>query len=364
MGRTLSANLQAIFASGNYARRDALDIYRANNIPLHLSRGAVTRNSIVYDNYIRSVDDLSSSMEQSIDRISITCQNVNSILGFDVASDLRLLDYAIARYGKIYQSYRNPALIEDIPLVFAGVVANAEADEQNVKFELIVDYESMGAIIASRGLSPLSWWTYKNGIESTSTSNLPNSPTRAGYKERGREYEHGGWEFFEEPVSTPPGSGEYNPPDPCFLGENRLLTPEGEIPLREARVRFERDGCLKHYSFNPETGEVFEDEVDKFFVHETVGYFDFVFDDGTVINPTKGHPFFVELNKFVAADNLERGKCVKALLNQNEWFDSRIIKIKWNSDKPATVYNLKSRRFPTYFVNRRGVHNRKRDPEF
>lgn len=153
MPRDWSTDLQEIHQA--YKRRDTLDLYLADNTVLHLSRGHVERDLgekvgiVVYDNWIRSVEDLRSSIEQSIDRITIKCQNVDSQLGFKLASDLRLLDFAVADYGKIYQSLTNPALIEDIPQVLRGVLSNAEVDEQNFKVELIVDYDSMGRIIAA-----------------------------------------------------------------------------------------------------------------------------------------------------------------------------------------------------------------------
>lgn len=361
MPRIQSFELSQIFAQGSYSRKATLDIYKANNTVLRLSRGAVARGSITYDNYIRSVDDLSSSMERSIDRISIVCQNVNSVLGFDVASDLRLLDYAIAYYGKIYQSNRNPALIEDIPTMFPGVLANAEADEQNIKFELIVDYESMGAIIASRGLSPLSWWTYKNGIESTSASPLPNNPTRAGYKEREREWEHGGWEFFEEPVSTPPGSGEYNPPDPCFTSDVLVWTPDGSIPIGEMKQRFNQ-GRRSVFSFDTETGEIIEDEIERVWEHAATGYFTFYFGDDS-LNVTKEHRMLNDFGKFLAADSFNLGDTIKASRG-GKWFDNEITRIKWNSDKQETVWNLKVKKNRTYFANGNAVSNRKQDPQF
>ncbi len=365
--REQSETLTEIFKA--YQRRDFLDMYLADDSVLNLSRGRVVRNTITYQNWIASIEDLNNSIDTAVDRITINCQNVNSLLGFNVASSLRLLDYALASYGKIYQSVRNPSLSVDLDM-FPGVLANAEVDEARISFELIVDYESLGSIVAARGLSPRCWWNYKNGIECTSISSLPTCPrTRAACVERGKPWEHGGFEFFEEATSDLPGAGGNDDigigaqPNPnYFLGENPIWTPSGEIPFAEAAQKFERDGRLKHYSFDPKTGDVCEDDVDEFYVHETIGYFDFHFDDGVIINPTEEHPFFVDLNRFVRANDLYRTATVKAATTQKKMFDSKIAKIKWNSDKPVTVYNLKSRRFPTYHVGRRKVHNKPISP--
>ena len=364
--REQSETLTEIFAA--YQRRDWLDLYKSDESVLHLARGRVVRNSILYDNYIASVEELNSSIDTGVDRITINCQNVNSLLGFNLASNLRLLDYAVASYGKIYQSVRNPNLEQDSE-AFRCVLANAEVDETRVGFELIADYDSIGAIIAARNLNPLSAWRASNGIEVTATGSVANPKTGADFIRNGKEWEFGGWEFFEEPTSDLPGAGGNDDigigaqPNPnYFLGENPIWTPSGEIPFAEAAQKFERDGRLKHYSFDPKTGDVCEDDVDEFYVHETIGYFDFHFDDGVIINPTEEHPFFVDLNRFVRANDLYRTATVKAATTQKKMFDSKIAKIKWNSDKPVTVYNLKSRRFPTYHVGRRKVHNKAISP--
>ena len=230
-----------------YKRRDTLDIYLNNGQTLRLSRGKVTRGSaLIYENWIRSVDELRFSTESSIDRITITCQNVNSTLGFNLASNLRLLDYALADYGKIYESLRTPGLIDDIPQVFRGVLANAESDEQNISFELIVDYESLGAIVASRALSPRCWWTYKNGVECTSTSG--EAPARkpaarassAGWKRTsaaGRPLSSRSRAPREAAATTAAASARGT----CFTLDTPVWTPDGDVPIGElARRRADR----------------------------------------------------------------------------------------------------------------------------
>lgn len=360
MGRDWSVDLQEIHKA--YTRRDTVNLYLNDGTVKRLSRGAVTRSGSIYLNYIRSVGDMESSIERSVDRINIRCQNVNSILGFDLASSLRLLDYALADYGKIYQSTRNLALIDDDPQVFRGVMANAEADEQDFSFELIVDYESLGAILASRGLTARCFAQYKNGIECTSTSLLPDcSKDREACKLRGKEWEFLGWEFFEEPVSTAPGTGTGgigDGEDPCFLGHTLIWTPDGEIPICELQARL-NEGKNSIYSFDFNTGEIIVDEIEKVWTHETTGYFDFHFDH-TIINPTFHHKFLEDFGKWKIADNFARTDTTKVFTR--DWFNSTLNKIKWNSDAKVIVHNLKVKKNRTYFANRCAVSNRKRDP--
>lgn len=358
MPRTWSTTLQQILPA--YKRRDSLDIYLNDGTALHLSRGKVVRDfgggPVEYLNWIRSVDDLRGSIESSIDRITVTCQNVNSALGFDLASDLRLLDYALANYGKQYQSLRNPALIEDIPQVFRGVLANAEASETDLSFELIVDYESLGAIVASRALSPRCWWTYQNGIECTSPSGEPTCPqTRTACAKREAEKDFGGWEAFVEPVSSPPGGGGNDGggigTGTCFTLDTLVWTPGGEVPIGELKAG---DRVV---SFDESTGVIdCEDEVTEVLDHEAGGVYTFEFEHG-LLNVTPEHRLLRANNIFVLADMFRVGDTVRVF--DKGWSDSKLKRIRWNSDQKVEVRNLHVRANRTYFANRCGVHNAK-----
>ena len=355
--------LTEIFKS--YRRRDWLNLYLADDSVLRLSRGAVTKSSIVYNNWIASVEDLTATIDTAVDRITINCQNVNSLLGFNVASNLRLLDYAVADYGKIYQSVRNPALSVDLDQ-FRGVLANAEVGEERISFEIIVDYESLGSIVAARSKSPRCWWTYKNGIECTSTSILPNClKTRAACKERGKEWEFGGSEFFEDPTSNLPGAGGNDGggiENPCFTGETLIATPDGDIQIGEIKDRF-TSGKKSVYSFDPETGEVRIDEIEEVFEHLVSSYFTFTFEHG-IVNVTPEHPFLVTFGEFKTADKMERGVDSVKIFDGLNWHDSRLLKIKHNSDVSETVWNFRVKHNHTYFAGDCGVHNSKNQDQY
>ena len=87
MSRIESNNLTEILKS--YTRRDTLLLYLNDQTTLPLSRGAVVRDGVTYKNYIRSVGDLSASFDRAVDNIEITCQNVNSELGYNLASNYK-----------------------------------------------------------------------------------------------------------------------------------------------------------------------------------------------------------------------------------------------------------------------------------
>lgn len=209
MPRTQNSNLTNIFA-GAYSRRETLVLYLQDGTIKYLSRGAVTRGGIVYQDYIRSIGDFVKS-DKEVDRMQVTCQNINSELGLLTASDQRLLDYAIADYGIVYQSIGDPALVEDYPQVFRAAVASADLTEKETTFYLITDFESLGATVANRGLKEKCVAAYKNGIECTSLSiELTCPKTRFACRRRNREYQFLGWEFFEEPTDSAPGSAGNN----------------------------------------------------------------------------------------------------------------------------------------------------------
>lgn len=363
MPREWTSNLQTIHEA--YKRRDTLDLYLNDDTAKHLSRGYVEREigakTEVYLNYIRSVGDLRYSFEGAVDRIEIICQNVNSELGFDLASNLRLLDYATADYGRVFQSARNLSLIEDIPQIFRGILADGTVDEKNFRFEFIVDYEALGAILASRGLSPRCWWDYQNGIECNSASELITCPkTRLGCIERGSEYEFGGVEFFEEPTSAPPGTGGGGGigGGTCFTWDTFIWTPDGDIPIGKIQDRL-NEGKRSIFSFDEMTGEIIEDEIEYVWKHENVtGYFSFYFDN-SVLNVTSEHKLLADFGIWKIADKFSRTDTMKSF--RKKWSDEKLTKIQWNSDKSETMFNLKVNKNETYFANNRAVSNSK-DP--
>lgn len=354
--REQSADLTTIFQA--YHPRYTLDLFLNNNTVKRLSRGKVIRGGIEYQNYIRSVGDLTHDLENGVDRISINCQNVNSELGFDLASNLRLLDYAVANYGKSYQSVRNPALLVDLPEVFRGVLADGRVSDTVFQVEFIVDYESLGRIISSRNLSPRCPWVYKNGIECTSPSLLPTCPKhREGCVLRDAEKDFGGWEYFEQPSSAAPGSGTGIGGNPCFLGDTPVSTPDGEIPIREMQARLD-EGKNSVFSFDYKTGEIIEDEIEKVWVHRATGYFSFEFEFGR-LDVTPSHKLLRDFGVWKAANDFERGKDSVKYLSGKNLTDSKLLKIKWNSDVENTVFNLRVKKNRTYFANRFAVSNAK-----
>jgi hypothetical protein len=227
----------------------------------------------------------------------------------------------------------------------------------------------MGRIIASRAMSPRGQWCHQNGIECTSVSGLGACPqTRSDCRRRGREYEHGGWEFFEEPSSTPPGSGGNQGGGiggPCFVLNTRILTPQGEIPFGEFPLGVAKER-IPVVSFDKTTGEInYDDEFEEIWEYEVKGCYTLEFQHDRIDGVTPMHRFFYDLEKWRTADEFRLGQTTKALLNSNKgWFDSKLIRMKWNSDAIVKVRNGRVKHNGTYFANGCGVSNNKLPEDF
>jgi hypothetical protein len=166
----------------------------------------ISGSPTAYSNVIREVSELRQSLDSAVDRLTVVCENISSTLGNNLADTDRLFDFAFATYGRVYTSLRDGgATVEDVSEIFRGIVAEVSADEERITFEIVVDYDSLGSIVGSRSLSPRCPWVYKGGMECTSASGEADcTKTREQCKARGKEYEFGGAEFFEEPTPTAP----------------------------------------------------------------------------------------------------------------------------------------------------------------
>lgn len=358
MLRDISANLATILPAARI--RHTLDLHLADGNTLFLSRGEIARiideKTESYSNWIKSVSEFNYSIDAPIDRVTITCQNVNGTLGLYLASDLRKLDHAFAKYSRQYQSIRTPGLIEDDVDQFRCVLANAEADETEVKFELIVDFEAIGDVLASRSLSPRCPWPYKNGIECTATGSQTTCPkNREACKERHtskEDHEFGGWEFFQDNPPTPPSSPGNTFPSSCFPAKTLVWTPKGFVPIEEIKIGDEV------YSWNKISKQIEIKKVWKTFHHENIRNL-YDFDFGYIkFSPTPEHKISTR-EGMIAADKFDLNKTKLSIYDirwlnrenyKNGWQLASIKSMKNNSDVNCDTYNFAVEDFATYFV--------------
>ena len=364
MLREFPSNLQTILPASKM--RHTLDLHLSDGTNLYLSRGKVDRTidgeNENYSNWIKTVSGFNYSIDAPIDRVTVTCQNIDSTLGLYLASDLRKLDYAFAKYSRQYQSIRDASLIEDDLDQFRCVLANAEANEQEISFELIMDLEAIGDVLTSRTLSPRCPWCYKNGIECTATGSQPSCPkTRDACRERhpleadeDKDAEFGGWEFFQDLIPSPPGSGgnQIGTRDTCFPAGTLVWTPKGFVPIEKIKV-----GDFV-YSWNKITKQIDVQKVYQKFDHpNTTELFDFDF-DCVKFSPTPAHKISTE-NGMIPADNFDLKKtklsvydtsCINSTDYKKGWQFVPMKSLKNNSDLTFTSHNFAVEEFATYFV--------------
>lgn len=362
MPRSLATNMDILLP--NSYRRDAVEIYLADNTVKYLSRGAVTRGADVYTNCIKTIGEITNSINAPVNRVSFSCQNIDSILGLSMANELRLLSYAFARYSRDYVGWKGAgtgltAVEQD---QFFGVVAGVSANETEINYDLVVDLESIGKVIASRTFSPKCPWTYKNGIECNSVSVLTSCPLhRAACEERGVEWEMGGWEFFEDPVATLPGL-PVNPHDGtgyCFIADTLVWNSSGYTPIQMVKVGD------RVYSFNKITGVI---ETKKVYNTSKTKYtgdmFKFSFESGREFVVKPNHPIWNSKQKMVMAKHWSIGDVAgysndELLLNDYSWRGTKLTEIEVRHVTDEWVYNLSVEDNADYFAETIGVSNSK-----
>ena len=136
----------------------------------------------------------------------------------------------------------------------------------------------------------------------------------------------------------------------CFTGDTLVSTEHGLRPIEEIQA-----GDYV-WSENTETGEKELKKVLGVSVTETTVLVHVSMEDGTEINTTENHPFYVEGKGWCAASGLEDGDILHAQ-------DGSAVTVKdveaRQLDEAVKVYNLEIEEYHTYYVSGREVlvHN-------
>jgi len=136
----------------------------------------------------------------------------------------------------------------------------------------------------------------------------------------------------------------------CFTGDTLVATETGLRPIEEIEV-----GDYV-WSENTETGEKELKQVLSVSVTETTLLVHITTEDGTKINTTENHPFYVEEKGWCAAADLEAGDHLHTQDGRTEI----VLKTETEKLKEAVkVYNMKIKDWHTYYVSeqRTLVHN-------
>ncbi|MGN0495921.1 MAG: polymorphic toxin-type HINT domain-containing protein, partial [Lachnospiraceae bacterium] len=137
----------------------------------------------------------------------------------------------------------------------------------------------------------------------------------------------------------------------CFTGDTLVSTEYGLRPIEDIQV-----GDYV-WSENTETGEKELKKVLSVSVTETTVLVHVYTEDGTEINTTENHPFFVEGKGWCAAAELEHGDVLHTQDGSIEIVSDVIIE---QLDEAVKVYNLEIEDSHTYYVSNNGilVHNK------
>jgi hypothetical protein len=139
---------------------------------------------------LQATDELRQSIENPVDRVSVTIQNVDTDLGIELITNPEKFMFAEATIPRLYRNSRDYS-DSQLKTLFRGVVTAVDADEKQVKFEFSPDYVAFGACVAADTFT---------GDE---------------------------WKFPELPVSTPPGTGD----DIIIIGDPTCPAVSDFIPV-------------------------------------------------------------------------------------------------------------------------------------
>ncbi|WP_092559055.1 polymorphic toxin-type HINT domain-containing protein [Anaeromicropila populeti] len=125
----------------------------------------------------------------------------------------------------------------------------------------------------------------------------------------------------------------------CFVAGTLVLTEDGQKPIEEVKA-----GDIVQ-SENPETGEKACKKVVRTFVHMKDELIH-VWIAGEEIITTREHPFYVEGEGFVGADDLQRGDRVRLECGKQALVEQVTVEKLTNMVK---VYNFEVEDFHTYY---------------
>jgi hypothetical protein len=136
----------------------------------------------------------------------------------------------------------------------------------------------------------------------------------------------------------------------CFVAGTLVQLPSGPVAIERLKVGD------KVYSWNEHTGAVSVNRITELFIHEVKLLFELRFEDGSIIETTWNHPFWVDGLGWTDAGNLKVGDRTVVLNDQR----LMVMSVKEHRlDQPVHVYNIEVENDHTYFVGPRGVvvHN-------
>ncbi len=118
--------------------------------------GETIIDSQTFTPHLQINDELRQTIENPVDRVSVSIQNVDKNLGIDLIENLSNYTFADGRILRLYRDIRNPA-ISQTKTIFNGLLTEIDATEKAVNFSFSPDYIAFGDCVAAETLSGAEW---------------------------------------------------------------------------------------------------------------------------------------------------------------------------------------------------------------
>jgi hypothetical protein len=336
--------------------------------PLYLSTVPLSVGDILYEDRLKKINSVKSSLNRSVDRAEIVIDNTDLRIG-DIIDDSAdsILENVPAHYYQVYKSI-DGSQVYKIPKMSGILYTYSEDGGTDLNITLISDAYAGGGV-AQYGVQQSCVWQYKDGINCTYSGTLEtcdltfNGPngclTHFGLDEAKSNFGGGATDLDEQarrafqPFS---GGGEGGPNENqfCFFGTTPIYIDDtyADRPIKEFK---EGDPVL---SFNKDTFETEGDTAQKnVFRHKRRSWYSLLFSDGAFLNVTPSHPFFPQPGQRVTAENLEVGMKMRRNVGGQWRTVSLVGKTFKTSLVPIDFYNVPVTKNHTYYANGFPVSN-------
>jgi hypothetical protein len=207
MPRTISSTLATILALPSPEVHSTVLIVAASGEEKRFATRELDIAGESFSGGLKSIGEIKQSLTGSTDRVSVIIQNVNRLLGRDLASGW--LNFAEIIVGRYFAGNGQTAHVE----MFRGKAANIEAGDETVQINVISEIAAIGFVAAIRTLSEKCAFRYKDsfcGAPSSETACNKVWKSKQGCLGRANIHRFGGWTFPNPPQPSVPGSGVNN----------------------------------------------------------------------------------------------------------------------------------------------------------
>jgi hypothetical protein len=101
-------------------------------------------------------EELRQTIENPVDRVSVSIQNVDRNLGINIIQNLRNYKFADGLIQRMYRDIRDPS-ISQTKTIFHGLVTEVGVDEKIATFSFSPDYIAFGNCVAAETISGAEW---------------------------------------------------------------------------------------------------------------------------------------------------------------------------------------------------------------